>query len=792
MIAQTTRATKLFKEPGRRLLLFPLSFPRKTEFVLKHYLAGQDWPSLLYLTTHVSKIVDFKTTLLKVLRVNLPPDCFTLQSLAKKLVEENSPRRLISRLEKYTRVAKLVRRHRLASGRHSFSGLSLSVSNFIQEIKVHTRNLHLEEIRQTVSHYSWKYEESRQQALAALEIMEAYENDLEKEQLMDPEDIYRQAIPFVKFLPYSSFLVEAVYEVPAYQQDFLLSLLRQIPSGILSFTDGAGVPVDVAAYMLSDTMRTLHEGLSWKQEHLSLNSAEKLPICFQFASMEEEVKGIISLIGDYLRQHNDGCPEDCLVVFPEMLKYRPLVKRLFGRYQVPCEIIPGLALDQEPSVSILLELFRLVDTFSWERLMAIISSPFLKVCQQSNCEDFSRFSRERCSSTGYFREDFDRETDSVLLLLKRLLQEINDTSTATLKRWCRLLEKTAEQLQWNPGDPEILYLFQQLLVELESSLRLHRRELTGFLQQALSLIEVEKGRGSGVKITGVQETAGLQKRLCIIGGATEEALPQSVRRMDIFLPDRLKAELNLDTYQRRLARERLDLYRLLHENENVYFSYPATHQGKPQMRSILLNSFQHEIWPRPVFKSAVGKVFTDDFSWEKVLGALSDGRKLKISVNGLEKLLQCPYRFFLEKIAGLTPYQIPAVEEIPTFWGHLVHTALEELGRQQCQQEITESTIQGWTEFFENRVRQLLAVAYQEEHRCCGLIKEILEQRLPEVTARVRKILSAHVGRVVVAVEQDFQVESASWCLRGKVDRIEKNSRETILEIIDFKTGVTP
>ncbi|HOJ40484.1 MAG TPA: PD-(D/E)XK nuclease family protein, partial [bacterium] len=350
----------------------------------------------------------------------------------------------------------------------------------------------------------------------------------------------------------------------------------------------------------------------------------------------------------------------------------------------------------------------------------------------------------------------------------------------------------AEQLQWNPGDPEILYLFQQLLVELESSLRLHRRELTGFLQQALSLIEVEKGRGSGVKITGVQETAGLQKRLCIIGGATEEALPQSVRRMDIFLPDRLKAELNLDTYQRRLARERLDLYRLLHENENVYFSYPATHQGKPQMRSILLNSFQHEIWPRPVFKSAVGKVFTDDFSWEKVLGALSDGRKLKISVNGLEKLLQCPYRFFLEKIAGLTPYQIPAVEEIPTFWGHLVHTALEELGRQQCQQEITESTIQGWTEFFENRVRQLLAVAYQEEHRCCGLIKEILEQRLPEVTARVRKILSAHVGRVVVAVEQDFQVETASWCLRGKVDRIEKNSRETILEIIDFKTGVTP
>ena len=54
------------------------------------------------------------------------------------------------------------------------------------------------------------------------------------------------------------------------------------------------------------------------------------------------------------------------------------------------------------------------------------------------------------------------------------------------------------------------------------------------------MIEVERGKGRGIKVSGVLETAGLEKKICFVGGATEENMPTSPHLVEIFLPENLK------------------------------------------------------------------------------------------------------------------------------------------------------------------------------------------------------------------------------------------------------------
>ena len=792
MIPHKEKETKLLGQnrDDYHLVLFPFSFYGKTRYLIETYLKGKNLQSLVYLTAHTGKIVDFKTELFLTLKAPVPPDTFTLRSLAKKLVEEHSSKRLISSVEKYIRLVRLVSRCSPDIPGFSLLGMVTAISQFIREIKVHSSVSQLDWIFSRVASYPWKYEESKKKAMVAVKIFSAYQNELEKENLLDQEDIYRQATSYVKHLPYSHFLVEGVYEIPAYQQEFLAALFTHIPSGVFAFVDGTSAPIDVRTLILSQTLKTLQQFRTWQEKSFSSPPSNENIICWQFPSVEEEVKGIITMIKQFLEEHPESRLEDCLVAFPEMLAYRALVKRLFARYQIPCEIVPGVALTEEPAINSLLDVFHFLETWSWEALMSILTSPFFHRFQHQQVEIFSTCSRLRHESSGYFRDDFLKEEGIYFDLLRKLLQPMSGAERKSLTQWCRYLENIISRLKWNSGDEQVNFLFQEFLLQVKSSHRLTRKEFVNFFRHALSLMEVEQGRGYGVKVSGVLETAGLERHLCIIGGATDQSLPLSASKMDIFLPDRLKEELKLDTYPLRLARERLDLHRLTQQNRKVCFTYSSLSQGRPQMKSILIGSYREKVWPGQPFRFSSDPIFTPDFSWEEIGKFLSRDGRWQISVNGLEQILCCPYRFFLEKIANLIPYRAPVVEEVPRFWGEIVHKVLEEIGQKQLGRIIEAGAVTEYSEYFRTRLNQLLISAGEEKKVCSPLIRTILQERLPLVVSKLGEILLQHVGRKVVSVEEKFEVKTNSWIITGKTDRIEQISDEE-LEVIDFKTGTT-
>ncbi|MCM8769427.1 MAG: exodeoxyribonuclease V subunit gamma, partial [Candidatus Omnitrophica bacterium] len=369
MLTQIAEKKKTSRDT-KKLLFFPWRFSQKTVFLINKYLKNRDLSTTLYLTSQTSKLTDFQETFYRNLKINFPPDNYTLRTLAKRLLEENSPCRIISDVEKYVRLARLLRRNRAFWPGCSLPGMAVALSNFIREIKVHTSQ-NFDQLRHCGESYPWKYEENRRILSTALKVMEEYQNELAKERLLDEEDIYRQACFYVEQLPYRFFIVEGFYELPAYQRDFLLKILSYLPQGVFAFRQKEGMPVDVQNLILLPTLKEVKLADNWEEINLSDEGPGAVPHCWQYPTQEEEVKGIISLIHEALTDHPEWRPEDCLVVFPEMPKYRSMVKRIFNRYHLPYEMTPGFLLKEEASVSCLLELIRLAESFSWERLMAI-------------------------------------------------------------------------------------------------------------------------------------------------------------------------------------------------------------------------------------------------------------------------------------------------------------------------------------------------------------------------------------------------------------------------------------
>ncbi|MCM8829778.1 MAG: PD-(D/E)XK nuclease family protein, partial [Candidatus Omnitrophica bacterium] len=471
------------------------------------------------------------------------------------------------------------------------------------------------------------------------------------------------------------------------------------------------------------------------------------------------------------------------------LSYRNVVQRIFGRYNLPCEILPGYSLIHDTSVSILLEFFTFKESYDWATLMNILTCPYFTKFDLKETEEFSKNSRKKFNRIGFVKEDFDSLKGNNIDIVKEILKRIAPANKS-LKEWVEDIEFMIEKLGWQPYYPEVKVRFQKLLYEMKSNIFCSESEFVNILKKTLELVDVEEGKGSGIKVSGVQESVGISKKLCIIGGATDENIPNAPSLEEVFIPDTLKKQIGFTYYDLRIARERLDLYRLKNENDVIIFTYPSKIQDRNQMKSIFLFDINDSILYTDAFISSSSEIFLPSFAIEKFRqNFIIDGR-LSIRVTQLESLLKCPYSFYLKEVEEIEPYQIPEIGEAPDLWGDIIHNVMNEIFSAYKNKIVHQEDAEYLVKCFREKVKESIEKKYKERE-ISRFYRNIMLNRLEEVCNKFSYIIMVHTGNTFIDSELEINWDVSSLHLKGRIDHLEQTPKGKII-IVDVKTGTSP
>ena len=773
----------------RKLLIFPFNRRNKTDILLEESLILQKPLETLYIASHISKIRDFKLRYYKRKERSTPlPFTHTIKTLALNILDSASEKRVISDVEKYIILLQIIKGRKADENfKYTLPGITLALAHFIKDIKASMEvDVSTEEIKQKINEFEWRFDYNRSLVIFAVDVMEEYMNYMNKHKLLDMEDIYKEATGYIDLLKFQEILFDGFCEIPRYQRIFIKALIEKSPSIVFSFPYDKDVPVDAKELILNETYSWLKKVCQWNEKIFDKEDRETKVRCYNFASQAEEVEGIAKIIGMALREHPDWTLNDIITVFPSMPSYRPVIQRIFKRYGIPSEIVPGYSLVQDASISTLLEIFNLKRSYDWPTLMNILLCPDFYNLNQKEAERISISSRERFFRLGFIRDDFDKMKGKNIDIIKRALKRI-EGSSKPLKEWVDDVEAIIEILGWQPSYPEVKVRFQKVLHEMKKNIVVSEDEFINILKKALELVEVEEGRGLGVKVSGVQESVGMGKNLCIIGGATEENIPGAPSLEELFIPDTIKRQLGLTHYGLRMARERLDLYRLKNESGNVVFTYPSKIQGKDQMKSIFLFGYKDSVMETGAFISKPYEIFNPVWSMDKFKKKFIANGRLKISVTALESLLKCPYSFYLEKVEGIEPYRPPQIEETPELWGNIIHRVMCNIFAGYENKSISGEDIPELINSFREGILKEIEEEYREG-KISTFYRDVLKIRSEEVVNKFSSIINNHKGYEFIASEREIEEELPFLHLKGKIDRIER-APAGLINIVDIKTG---
>ena len=768
----------------KKLIIFPFSFHGKTEFVLKNYLDVDT----LFVYPNFSKIKEVKKLYSKIVKNCLLPEIKTVKSLALQIIEENSEKKIVNELQRYLIILKLIKE----SGRYegiSIIGIGEGINNLIKDIKTSfEEEADYEKLKDYVEKYPWKFEKNKEDLLFAIEIIKKYQDYLEEENLLDIDDIYREAEKYTMKIERKRLIIENFYEILPSQRNFFASLIKHFPDVIFTFSYDKNISPDVKEMILDKTLNFIKNVERWELVEVKCEKRNLDIECYNFPSQDEEVKGIVKLIGKFLKENPSLKLDDFSIICPDMPAYRETISRIFKRYEIPSELIPGFALNNEPGIISLLEILTFVQSYDWKTLMSILTSPYFKNIKLKDVKKFSSYTREKYEGIGFTEDDFKKNNNPALIPVKECA-EILDVKIDTVKNWGERLLKVSEKLKWEVPDVEVKNKFYKVVEGLNQDFYVSSSEFLNILKKALQFEEVEQARGEGLRISGVIESTGIEKKISFVPGVTEENFPNAPKLQEIFIPDRLKEEMGLSDYKLRIARDRLDMHRIINENEKVIFTYPSKIEGRNQMKSIFLFNFPDKTISGDIADYKTGEIFKFNFSmdkfYRKFLISKEGKNKIKMGVTQLEKFLKCPYKFYLELVEKIKPYKVPEIEESSRIWGNMIHQIMKEIFKEFEGKIFKKEDVKDVVKTFAEKIEKGIL----ESKEISSFYKDIMRIRAKEVIAKFERIIEKHTGNKIVSVEKEIIYEGKNFILKGIIDRIEEN--ENGIYIIDIKTGTS-
>lgn len=777
------------------LVIFPFSFRNRTTYIVERFFKNTtDFSSVVHLSSRWTRIEDFKTRLyLHRKKSVISPSSFSLKAFAAKIVQEQTECRLISGVEQFLILVELCLP---VAEKFKIDPVSFATKLriFIKDFKVSHEKLDFNFFYDTINNYQWKYDENKDILSHAFKVMENYQQILKDNLFVDEDDLYNIATPYVEKIKFDTVLLEGMLEFIPSQRNFIINIAKRSQKFICVYQFDENAPFDAKKFILNPNLDFLK---SITDEVVLIDDQGKICdncIVYNFPTPDEEIKGIGEMIISKMAERKDIQWEDFLVVFPQMLSYREIVERIFSRLKIPFCMTPGYVLSQDPSIVAVISFFNWLDTpMWWEGLMGIFTSPFFSFDFEETVE-FSKNTRTDFKGFGFFPEAnwLKKWNNWNKIQHARKIMEVKQDS---LRGWVKRLMDALTEIGWKSFDLEGKKAFLEILEELKSDIRTDRRFFVRILKNMLDLIEVEKSKGSGVKVMGVLDSIGLETEFAFMGGATDDALPQTGTTEEFFLPDRLREKLGLATYDMKLARERLDMYRLQKSHNKITFSYPSKVSGRQKNKSIMLYGIKELPYGEISYFPGSDNIFSVKLDIEKFRSKFIRNGILHLTVSQLDKMARCPYEFYLNYVEGLEPYSSPEIEEVPEFWGILLHSAAEKAASDFKGKVMNEDCIEIQHKKFCELVNMFLdrpsLVSEKYPYKILPVIRSFLEKRKKFVFESFRNALEKHQGHRIIELEKKEVVKVGSMMITGKFDRIEQ-TQEGLYEIIDFKSGKVP
>ena len=769
----------------KKIFLFPLNFKNKTEFLLEEIKKSNILENFIYITSNFCKVQDFKLRFYNKLSHYILPKTFTLKSFAVKIVNENSSKKVISEIEKYLIILELIKNKRDKNLYYTDEGFAKVISNFIKEVKI--SKIQISEIQKAIDNFIWKYQDNKKNIEFALRIFDEYENYLSRKNFIDNEDIYDEAIKYIKKYDFRNVVIENILEFPNNQKDFVSELIKTSDNILISFFNPEEFSPDTKELIVNETLKFLNSVENFEKEKVDGEIYYSKIECYNFPTKEEEIKGLINLINIEMINNRELNLNDFIITCPDMLNYRDYIKRVFSRFNIPIEIIPGYSFIFEPSVSPIFELFTLSESCDWNVLMNILTSPYFTVFDKKLVDKFSKETREKFENMGFYKDDFENMNDKNIKKIKECINLLNKKSEITLDEWKDILDKILTKMGWKPHKIEIKQDFLNLIKKLKGSYYLTKEEFINLIRKLLEMIEVEKGEGCGIRVSGTIESLGIERKICFFCGVTEENFPNSPQIEEFLIPDKIKKDLGLDYFEKRVARDRSDFYRIKNEHEKIIFTYPSKVEDKLQMKSIFIFDIDSKSTPLWDISFKEKELFKPVIHFSKFKKKYIKNNKLKIEVTELEKLLKCPYKFYLEKVENIKPYRTPKVQEVPKLWGEIIHISFQKTFEDKKNVFIENKDIKEYIDKFESLVYQEIENKYKEK-QISTIYKKIMELRVNEILNKFNEIICKFSGNKFLNFEEEKKFKNDKILLKGRIDIVGKTSNGDFI-IIDIKTG---
>jgi len=333
-------------------------------------------------------------------------------------------------------------------------------------------------------------------------------------------------------------------------------------------------------------------------------------------------------------------------------------------------------------------------------------------------------------------------------------------------------------------------------------------EAMGFLRSQLGGTNVpEPVNTDAIECMGWLELSLNDAAVCIVTNFCDGIVP-SAASPDVFLPDSVRRELQLEDDSLRYARDAYQAMVITKSRRDTFLIVPKRNaSSEPMLPSRLLFTGKSEDLPKRVKKffgrpqpsknvarsepSEIvnhGQLFGvprpvevewQDRTWEKV------------SPTVINDYLKCKYRFYLRHVLKLKDINDEAVELDGSAFGNLAHDVLQRFGRSEVKDAADPDAI---FEYLSQQLSERSRAKYGKNPRATIKIQvEQLRLRLEKFSIEQAK--HRQLGWTIHACEaepnpgpvlrqDDFRVE-----LEGRIDRIDYHSQTNCWAIWDYKTS---
>ncbi|MBI5055711.1 MAG: PD-(D/E)XK nuclease family protein [Nitrospirae bacterium] len=801
------------------LFIAPFGVKNKKETIFKEIVSlcpGNDFSSVLYLAPNTSVAAEAKRHFFSYQKnvrkrpAYVPFQALTIKQLAVNLNENVTPpdlpldkgRNAISARIRTLVLCEIFKEKNI--------GYAQLLSELFQKIRQYIPDKNISQLKEDIKQLIFE-EKTRERAVQAIEVLQAYEDFLKENKLIDAEDMMRECIAIIQNtdtpLPLNyTLVIDGFFDPTPLELEIIKSLIDR--AGKVFIFAGEGTE-------LLKFFQTNKEGILTKK----LESAVRREDTgyYSYPSMEEEVEGIAKGIKKLMI---DGVkPWEITACFPSLSRYIPMLKRIFKKHGVPASIGEYDLSTTKPFMALEGILTCIEDDYPRNDLLSFITSP----CFPSIPETLKELAVTYSYRAGIIKgkqswlsveavlgnapkEDLTEDEKIKIAEFQKGIKQVIDIlegikQAKDMISFIDSFESGLDKLGFfdyldNPpvgvkGAGEISRAVENLFSELRQFAGFHGTGLhkTGaYMRYLLQGISAADEDISGVKILPYEIAAGLESKALFFGGVLEENFP-SRPGIDPILPEKVKRELGMPHLEYYFNRQKMYFKMLLNASAfDPYVSCPSAEGDKIFLPSpfldwekslcpVELNIFTEEdVLVREGTAGVMPKIsWGAEMSFDKNtleilrrrIGAMSRGY---FRVTDIDFYRKCPLRFYIERVLSLELEEPPRFEVEYRLWGSLAHKTMEYLFEDK-----------GFSlDTFEQRLYQSLERSLKEfpiGDFWANVAREIFKKLLPLLKEQETAIRAE--GYIPYKVEESIKAEIDGIRLKGKIDRIDVRSQQS-------------